>query len=55
MLGDVLISLETATLHDIGDVQTFLSGDRIGKPSRASILRNGKLVEATITIGERPA
>lgn len=55
MLGDVLISLDSITLRDVGDVQTFLSGDRIGKSSRASILRNGKLVDATITIGERPA
>lgn len=55
MLGDVIIALDTNPLRDVGDVQAFLVGDRIGKQARASVIRNGKLVDVSIVIGERPA
>jgi len=55
MLGDVLVALETSPIRDIDDVQTYLAGEHIGKPVKASIIRGGNLENAVITVGERPA
>ena len=54
VIGDVLISLDGTPVAGTDDVQEFLSGDRVGKPLKASILRGGELLEKTITVGERP-
>ena len=54
VIGDVLVSLEGRPLSDTGDVQEFLSGDYVGKPIKALLLRGGEPEERTITIGERP-
>jgi S1-C subfamily serine protease len=53
-LGDVLVSLDAAPVRDIPDVQAYLWGTQIGKVAKASIIRGGTLVEATVVIGERP-
>ncbi len=54
LIGDVLIALDGTSVTGTDDVQEFLSGDRVGKPLKASLLRGGELTERTITVGERP-
>jgi len=54
LIGDVLIALDGKSVTGTDDVQEFLSGDRAGKPLKASLLRGGELTERTITVGERP-
>lgn len=53
-LGDVLVALDGTPVRDTDDVIACLSGERIGRPVKASIIRGGAPVEATITVGERP-
>jgi S1-C subfamily serine protease len=54
VIGDVLVALDGTSVTGTDDVQEFLSGDRVGKPLQASLLRGGDLIERTITVGERP-
>jgi serine protease DegQ len=54
VLGDVLVALDANPLRDISDVQAYLSGERIGKPVKGSVIRVGKLVDVVIAVGERP-
>ena len=54
LIGDVLIALDGTSVSGTDDVQEFLSGDRVGKPLTASLLRGGDLIERKITVGERP-
>jgi S1-C subfamily serine protease len=54
MLGDVLVALDASPVRDIDDVQHCLSGEQIGKPVKASIIRGGTLAELDIAVGERP-
>lgn len=53
-LGDLLVALDASPLRDTDDVQGLLTGDRIGKPAKASIIRGGAQAEVVITVGERP-
>jgi len=52
-LGDILVSLDSAPLEGIEDVQAFSDSGAIGKPVTAKIIRAGELREVTITVGER--
>jgi S1-C subfamily serine protease len=54
VIGDVLVALDGTPVSGTDDVQEFLSGERVGKPLKASILRGGELIERAITVGERP-
>jgi S1-C subfamily serine protease len=54
LIGDVLIALDGTSVTGTDDVQEFLSGDRVGKPLTASLLRGGDLMDRTITLAERP-
>jgi S1-C subfamily serine protease len=54
VIGDVLIALDGTPVAGTDDVQEFLSGDRVGKSLKASLLRGGELIECAITVGERP-
>lgn len=54
VIGDVLVALDETPVASTDDVQEFLSGDHVGKPLKASLVRGGELAEKTITIGERP-
>jgi S1-C subfamily serine protease len=55
LLGDVIVAFETTPMRDISDVQIYLAGGHIGKPSKVTLVRGGTLVETTITVAERPA
>ena len=55
MIGDVLVALDGSAVRDTDEVQSFLGGERVGKPVSATIVRAGSLKELTIVVGERPA
>jgi len=54
LLGDVLVSLEAASLEQIEDLQSISDSGVIGKPLNAKLIRAGSLREVTVTVGERP-
>jgi S1-C subfamily serine protease len=54
VIGDVLVALDGTPVTGTDDVQEFLSGDHVGKPLKASLVRGGEPTERTITVGERP-
>lgn len=53
-VGDVIVALDGRPVTDTDDVQSALSGARIGKLTPAQIVRAGAAIEIGITIGERP-
>jgi S1-C subfamily serine protease len=55
MLGDIFVAFDAKPLLSLRDLQTYLGPEHIGKPLKASILRGGKMMEASITVGEKPA
>jgi len=54
LLGDILLSFNGTELGDTDDLQSALSGDRIGKPFELRVLRGGAMATLSITVGERP-
>ncbi len=54
LLGDVLLALEGAAVHDPTDVLAALGPDRVGQPLTARVLRGGQPITVTITVGQRP-
>ncbi len=53
LVGDILLDIESKPINDIEDLQTYLSGDRVGKSVRANIIRGGELKNISVTVGER--
>jgi S1-C subfamily serine protease len=53
-LGDVLVTLDDASVTDTDDVQTVLSRSKIGQTVSATVLRGGVKHEITLTLAERP-
>jgi S1-C subfamily serine protease len=54
MLGDVIIGIEDGAVQTLDDLMAGLSGDRIGKPTRMTVLRGGVKTDVTVEPGERP-
>jgi len=54
LLGDILVGIGDSQLGQIEDIQSFSDFEMVGKQINAKIIRAGALVEAAITIGERP-
>ena len=46
--GDILVELESEPLADATDLQRLMVGERIGRPLRATVVRDGALSELTI-------
>lgn len=53
MLGDILVALDGQPINDADDLQSLLSGDRVGNPVPVEVIRGGQLHTATVTIGQR--
>ncbi|MCC6774709.1 MAG: serine protease, partial [Gemmatimonadaceae bacterium] len=53
-LGDVVVTCEGAPLADPSELLAVLSSEHIGTPLALRVLRGGALVEAAVTVGERP-
>ena len=57
LLGDVLLSLGTAQMERIEDLQSFCASapiGTIGKTVNARLIRAGSLIELSIVLAERP-
>jgi S1-C subfamily serine protease len=54
LIGDVLVALDSSSVGDTDEVQSFLGAERVGKAVSATIVRAGSLKELTIVVGERP-
>jgi serine protease Do len=53
-LGDTLLTFDGKSFSEVDDLKAALSGDRIGKPVTATLIRAGRIVSVEVTVGERP-
>jgi len=53
MVGDILIAIADQPTRDVDDLQRYLSGDVVGRPAAAKVLRGGEPRELTVQVGER--
>lgn len=53
LLGDVLVALDGQPVKDIDDLQTLLTGDRVGRAVPVEVIRGGTLQTVQVTVGER--
>jgi len=53
LVGDVLLALDDRVVESPDDLLDLLGGDRIGKPTALHLLRGGKEITVTVTVGER--
>jgi S1-C subfamily serine protease len=54
VLGDVIVGIEGEAVQTLDDLMAGLSGDRIGKGTKMSILRGGVATQVAVEPGERP-
>jgi serine protease Do len=54
VIGDILVSMAGHAVTRLGDVQSHLAGDAIGKSVAVKFVRGGAQQEASIHIAERP-
>jgi S1-C subfamily serine protease len=54
ILGDVIIGIEDQAVETLDDLMAGLGGDRIGQPTRMTVLRGGVSKQITVEPGERP-
>jgi S1-C subfamily serine protease len=55
LVGDVLFELDGRSVGSTDDLLELLGSTAVGKPTAGRILRGTAVVDATLTIGERPA
>jgi S1-C subfamily serine protease len=53
--GDVIVSLDGAPVHDVGDLQELLTGERIGRAGTLGVVRDGALHDRPVVYGELSA
>lgn len=53
LIGDILISLEGEAVTNLGNVQSHLQGENIGRTLAAKIVRGGTTHEVAIAVSER--
>lgn len=53
LIGDILISLEGQAVTNLGNVQSHLQGENIGRTLAAKIVRGGTTREVAIAVSER--
>ena len=51
--GDVIVTLDGATVRHLDDLQALLTGDRVGKTVNVRLVRAGALHVQTVTIGQK--
>jgi S1-C subfamily serine protease len=54
LVGDVILSLDGTVMADPLDLRTVLRPERIGQRVTASVIRAGRVLDVSLTIGERP-
>ena len=55
LIGDVILAVDGQTIGSPEELLDWLTGNRIGKTAIVRLLRAGKPVEVSVTIGERSA
>lgn len=53
--GDVIIEFESKEVRDINQLRNMVAQTPVGKVAKVKVLRDGKPVEVSVTIGEQPA
>jgi S1-C subfamily serine protease len=53
IVGDILVAIEKQAVIDHDELMVHLGGETVGKPLAIQILRGGKPIEVTVTVGER--
>jgi len=54
VIGDILVSLAGHPVTRLGDVQSLLAGDAIGKSLALKFVRGGSIQEGTVVVAKRP-
>jgi S1-C subfamily serine protease len=54
LLGDILVSIAGAELHDAHSLQSALDAENIGKPVKVDLVRGGQLLHLNVVVGETP-
>ncbi|MCA1737428.1 MAG: S1C family serine protease [Actinobacteria bacterium] len=53
LLGDILVSLDTAPVVDTDELQALLTGDKVGHEVSIGVIRGGELQTLRVAVGER--
>ena len=53
IVGDNLVAINQQPVSDHDTLMVYLGGDTVGKPISVQVLRGGKPVDMTVTVGER--
>jgi S1-C subfamily serine protease len=50
--GDILVGIDDQALRQVDDLQTQLTGERVGKPTALRLIRTGEVRELTVTLAQ---
>ncbi len=53
LVGDILVRLDGEVVEDTEQLQSLLTGDRVGKESEVALIRGGEARNASVTVGRR--
>ena len=53
LLGDILVGIEGSPIHGMRSLQASLDSEYVGKPVTVEIIRGGKLLKLSLTVGEK--
>ncbi len=53
--GDVIVSIDGQPVKTFDDLLSFIDGAQVGQQVSLEVLRDGELVELTVTLGARPS
>jgi S1-C subfamily serine protease len=54
LLGDIIVSVNGSPVHSLRSLQPLLDSENVGNQVHFEIVRGGKLVKLSVTVGERP-
>jgi S1-C subfamily serine protease len=54
LLGDIIVTVNGSPVHSLRSLQPVLDSENVGKQVHFEIVRGGKLVKLSVTVGERP-
>ena len=53
LLGDIIVLVEGASIQSMQNLQAFLDSENVGKSIAIDVVRGGKLVKVSVTVGEK--
>jgi S1-C subfamily serine protease len=54
LLGDIIVTINGSPVQSSRSLQPVLDSENVGKPVAVEIVRGGKLIKLSATVGERP-